>query len=50
VERGGAARRILLAGAWAASVLLGLRGAGGLAQGLIEGSKWSEEGSDALPE
>jgi hypothetical protein len=37
-------RRILLAGAWAVSFLLGLRGAGGLVQGLFEGG----EGSNAL--
>jgi hypothetical protein len=43
-----ARRRILLAGAWTAAVLLGLRGAGGLAQGLAEGGEWSEDGSDAL--
>lgn len=41
-------RRISLAGAGAASVLLALRGAGGLAQGLIEAGEWSEQGSDAL--
>lgn len=41
-------RRVLLAGAWAACTLLVLRGAGGLAQGLIEGGEWSEQGSDAL--
>lgn len=36
-------RRILLAGAWAACVLLALRGGGGLVQGLA-----GDEGSDAL--
>jgi hypothetical protein len=42
--RSATSRRILLAGAWTASLLLVLRGAGGLAQGLIDGG----EGSDAL--
>lgn len=43
-----ARRRILVAGAWTAAVLLGVRGAGGLAQGLLEGGEWSDAGSDAL--
>ena len=41
-------RWLLLAGAWAACALLGLRGAGGLAQGILEDGAWSDEGSDAL--
>ena len=41
-------RRLLLAGAWGACALLGLRGAGGLLQGMIEDGAWSDEGSDAL--
>ena len=41
-------RRLLLAGAWGACALLGLRGAGGLAQGILEDGAWSDEGSDAL--
>ena len=41
-------RWLLLAGAWTACALLGLRGAGGLAQAMIEDGAWSDEGSDAL--
>jgi hypothetical protein len=41
-------RRVLLVGAWAACVLLALRGGGGLAQGLVAGGEWAREGSDAL--
>ena len=41
-------RRILLSGAWAASTVLGVRGAGGLMQGMLADGEWSERGSDAL--
>jgi hypothetical protein len=41
-------RRIVLTGAWTASVLLGLRGASGLAHGVIEGGEWFDHGPDAL--
>ena len=40
--------RLLLAGAWAAFLLLGLRGMAGIAEGLASGGAWSEEGSDGL--
>ena len=43
-----ARRRIVLSGAWAASAVLGVRGAGGLLQGMLADGEWSERGSDAL--
>jgi len=45
-QRPPAPRRLLLAGAWSASLLLGVRGAGGLLQGLIDPLGGSDEGSE----
>ena len=41
-------RRVLLAGAWAAAAVLGVRGAGGLLQGLFGGSSAFVAGFEAL--
>jgi len=47
-QRPPAPRRLLLAGAWSASLLLGVRGAGGLLQGLIDALGGSDDGSETF--